>query len=65
MELGDLFLQEQELALPETPVPVHHLWLFFVELLGEAEGGGKVVVGDAVVPCEWMGGAVSHARTIK
>ena len=52
LELGDLFLQEEELALPETPVTVHHLWLFSVELLGEAKGSGKVVFGDAVAPCE-------------
>ena len=50
VELGDLFLQEEELVLPQPPVPVHYLWLFLAELAWEAEGSGKVVFGDAAVP---------------
>jgi len=52
VELGDLFLQEEELALPETPVPVHRLWFLPVELLRETQGCGKVAAGDALVVCE-------------
>ena len=64
-ELANFFPQEQELVLPQTPVPVHRLRLLTAELLGEAEGGGKVVAGDALVDCDWMGGTVRHAHTKK
>ena len=41
-------------AVALAPLAVHGLWrelVFVVELAGEAEGGGKVVVGDAASPC--------------
>ena len=45
------FLQEQELVLPQPPVPVHRLRLFSMELLWEAQGGVKVVACHAAVVC--------------